>query len=206
MASKASRQFPYTPVKALVFLTCLIPLALIGWGGIQSGNLGGPDPGQTITEALGIAAFQFLLITLLISPLRKITGWAGWLRFRRMLGGLYAFFYAALHVLAFLQFILGWFDLWATFTKRAYIIAGGLAFLLMAPLAATSTRGGMMKRMGGRGWKPLHRLIYSSALLAWVHFLWQARSDVTEMMIYGLVLAVLLGAGCTGQVFPRSFL
>lgn len=189
MASKASRQFPYTPVKALVFLTCLIPLALIGWG-IQSGNLG-PDPGQTITEALGIAAFQFLLITLLISPLRKITGWAGWLRFRRMLG-LYAFFYAALHVLAFLQFILGWFDLWATFTKRPYIIAGGLAFLLMAPLAATSTRG-MMKRMG-RGWKPLHRLIYSSALLAWVHFLWQARSDVTEMMIYGLALAVLLGA------------
>ncbi len=187
MASKASRQFPYAPVKVLVFLICLIPLALIGWD-IQSGNLG-PDPGQTITEALGIAAFQFLLITLLISPLRKITGWAGWLRFRRMVG-LYAFFYAALHVLAFLQFILGWFDLWATFTKRPYIIAGGLAFLLMAPLAATSTRG-MMKRMG-RGWKPLHRLIYSSALLAWVHFLWQARSDVTEMMIYGLVLAVLL--------------
>ncbi|RBP70363.1 sulfite oxidase heme-binding subunit YedZ [Marinobacter nauticus] len=189
MASKASRQFPYAPVKVLVFLICLIPLALIGWD-IQSGNLG-PDPGQTITEALGIAAFQFLLITLLISPLRKITGWAGWLRFRRMLG-LYAFFYAALHVLAFLQFILGWFDLWATFTKRPYIIAGGLALLLMAPLAATSTRG-MMKRMG-RGWKPLHRLIYCSALLAWFHFLWQARSDVTEMMIYGLALAVLLGA------------
>jgi sulfoxide reductase heme-binding subunit YedZ len=188
MASKASLQFPYTPVKILVFLLCLIPLGLIGWD-IQSGNLG-PDPGQTITEALGIAAFQFLLITLLISPLRKITGWAGWLRFRRMLG-LYAFFYAALHVLAFLQFILGWFDLWATFTKRPYIIAGGLAFLLMVPLAATSTRG-MMKRVG-RGWKPLHRLIYSSAALAWVHFLWQARSDVTEMMIYGLLLAVLLG-------------
>ncbi len=128
MASKASRQFPYAPVKVLVFLICLIPLALIGWD-IQNGNLG-PDPGQTITEALGIAAFQFLLITLLISPLRKITGWAGWLRFRRMVG-LYAFFYAALHVLAFLQFILGWFDLWAAFTKRPYIISGGLAILLM---------------------------------------------------------------------------
>lgn len=189
MASRTFSQFPYTPVKILAFLICLIPLGLVGWD-IRSGNLG-PDPGQTITEALGIAAFQFLLITLLISPLRKITGWAGWLRFRRMLG-LYAFFYAALHVLAFLQFILGWFDLWATFTKRPYIIAGALAFLLMVPLAATSTRA-MMKRMG-RGWKPLHRLIYSSAVLAWVHFLWQARSDVTEMMIYGVVLAVLLGA------------
>lgn len=173
MASKASRQFPYTPVKALVFLTCLIPLALIGWG-IQSGNLG-PDPGQTITEALGIAAFQFLLITLLISPLRKITGWAGWLRFRRMLG-LYAFFYAALHVLAFLQFILGWFDLWATFTKRPYIIAGGLAFLLMAPLAATSTRG-MMKRMGRR--LETRYIALSTARHSWPGFIFCGRRAAT---------------------------
>ncbi|MGC8121917.1 sulfite oxidase heme-binding subunit YedZ [Marinobacter sp. VGCF2001] len=189
MAAKGSRRFPYTTVKGFLLLICLIPLFLIGWD-LRNGSLG-PDPGQTITETLGITAFQLLLITLAISPLRKLTGWAGWLRFRRMLG-LFVFFYASLHLLAFLQFILGWFDLWDTFTKRPYIIAGALAFVLMIPLAFTSTKG-MMKKLGRR-WKPVHRLIYSSAVLVWIHFLWQARSDITEMVLYGVVLAILLAA------------
>ncbi len=173
--------------KCLVFLLALVPLALLV-GDILNANLG-PDPGQVITEALGIAAFQLLLATLAITPLKKITGWNGWLRYRRMLG-LFAFFYAVLHVLAFLQLLLGWMDLWATFTRRPYIIAGAGAFLLMMPLAVTSTRA-MMKR-AGPWWKPLHRLIYLSAVLAWVHFLWQARSDITEMVVYGVILAALL--------------
>lgn len=188
MATAADKRFPYLWAKVVIFILCLTPLGVIAWD-LGAGELG-PDPGQAITEALGLATFQFLLITLLITPLKKVTGWAGWIRFRRMLG-LYAFFYGVLHVLAFLQFILGWHDLWATFTKRPYIIAGALAFTLMVPLALTSTKK-MMKKMG-RGWKPLHRLIYCSAVLAWVHFLWQARSDITEMVLYGVVLFGLLG-------------
>src|SRR5690554_905685 len=174
-------------VRLLVFIASLVPLGVL-LRQMLEGRLG-PDPGQVITEALGIAAFQLILVTLAITPLRKLTGWNGWLRYRRMLG-LFAFFYAFLHLLAFLQLILGWMDLWATFTRRPYIIAGAGAFLLMMPLAVTSTRA-MMKR-AGPWWKPLHRLIYLSAVLAWVHFLWQARSDITEMVVYGVILAALL--------------
>src|SRR5690554_3085020 len=174
-------------VRLLVFIAALVPLGVL-LRQMLEGRLG-PDPGQVITEALGIAAFQLVLVTLAITPLKKVTGWSGWLRYRRMLG-LFAFFYAALHLLAFLQLILGWMDLWATFTKRPYIIAGAAAFLAMVPLAFTSTRG-MMKRTG-RWWKPLHRLIYPAAILAWVHFLWQARSDITEMVVYAVILAGLL--------------
>ncbi|KPQ27188.1 MAG: sulfoxide reductase heme-binding subunit YedZ [Marinobacter excellens HL-55] len=173
--------------KLLLFLAALLPLGFIVTD-VLAGRIG-PDPGQAITERLGLAAFQFLLLTLVVTPLRQITGWSGWLRLRRMLG-LFVFFYACLHILAFLQLLVGWGDLWATFTQRPYIIAGASAFLLMVPLAATSTKA-MMKRVG-RGWKPLHRLIYPAAVLVWVHFLWQARSDITEMVIYGSVLFVLL--------------
>lgn len=150
----------------------------------------GPDPGEVVTKALGLAAFQLLLITLAMTPLRKITGWVGWLRIRRMLG-LFSFFYAVLHVLAFLQFIVGWQDLWASFTKRPYIILGLVAFAGMLPLALTSTKS-MMKRLGKR-WKSLHRFIYVIALAAWAHFLWQARSDIGVMVLYGAVLLLLLG-------------
>ena len=174
-------------VKVALFLAALVPLFVLTQR-IVLGDLG-PDPAQAITESLGKAAFQLLLATLLMTPLRKLTGWAGWIRCRRMLG-LFVFFYAVLHVLAFLQLILGWGDLWATFTRRPYIIMGAAGFLLLVPLALTSTQK-MMKRMG-RSWKPLHRLIYLSSIFVWLHFLWQARSDVLEMVIYGVVLMLLL--------------
>lgn len=174
--------------RAIVFVLSLLPLLLLVRD-LFTRSLG-PDPGQAITESLGLTAFQFLLLTLLLTPLKKLTGWAGWIRYRRMLG-LFAFFYALLHVLAFLQFILGWVDLWTTFTKRPYIVAGGLAFLMLLPLALTSTKK-MIRRLGKR-WKPLHRLIYPAVVAAWLHFLWQARSDITEMVIYGMALLVLLG-------------
>ena len=149
----------------------------------------GPDPGQEVTESLGIAAFQLLIVTLCMTPLKRWTGWAGWIRVRRMLG-LFAFFYALLHVFAFLQFILGWSDLWATFTKRPYIVAGALSFVMLVPLALTSTKG-MMKRLG-KNWKPLHKLVYPIVVAAWIHFIWQARSDIGEMVVYGLVIVGLL--------------
>ncbi|MBE0486712.1 sulfite oxidase heme-binding subunit YedZ [Marinobacter sp.] len=173
--------------KWVLFFAALLPLGFI-LEDVLNGGIG-PDPGQAITERLGLAAFQLLLLTLAITPLRQVTGWSGWLRFRRMLG-LFAFFYAGLHILAFLQLLLGWSDLWTSFTRRPYIIAGATAFVLMVPLAATSTRATM--RRVGRAWKPLHRLIYPAAVLVWVHFLWQARSDITEMVIYGAILSLLL--------------
>jgi len=175
------------PFRILVFLLSCVPLALLVLD-IATGSLG-PDPGQTVTETLGLSALQLLIVTLLMTPLARWTHWAGWIKVRRMVG-LFAFFYAMLHLMAFLQFILGWTDLWATFTKRPYIIFGTLAFLLLIPLAATSTKA-MMRRLGRR-WKPLHRLIYPAVALVWLHFIFQARSDITEMVIYGLVVVFLL--------------
>ncbi|TYC60477.1 sulfoxide reductase heme-binding subunit YedZ [Marinobacter sp. BW6] len=168
------------------FLAC-VPLLVLAIN-IARQSLG-PDPGQEVTESLGLAALQLLIVTLCMTPLKRWTGWAGWIRVRRMLG-LFAFFYAVLHVLAFLQFILGWSDLWATFTKRPYIVAGALSFLMLVPLALTSTKG-MMKRLG-KSWKGLHKLVYLIAITAWLHFIWQARSDIGEMVAYGLVIVGLL--------------
>lgn len=173
--------------RGLAAVLASVPL-LILMAGIARQSLG-PDPGQKVTESLGIAAFQLLIATLCMTPLRRWTGWAGWVRIRRMLG-LFAFSYALLHVFAFLQFILGWTDLWVTFTKRPYIIAGAFAFLMLTPLAITSTKG-MMKRLG-KNWKPLHKLIYPIVVVAWIHFIWQSRSDIGEMILYGVVVLVLL--------------
>ncbi|MBW0149450.1 sulfite oxidase heme-binding subunit YedZ [Marinobacter arenosus] len=182
-----------SPAFLLGFRVCAAALAsmpVLGllWKLFQGGL--GPDPGQAITESLGLAAFQLLLATLCMTPLKRWTDWGGWLRVRRMLG-LFAFFYAILHVLAFLQFIVGWYDLWATFTKRPYIIAGALAFLCLVPLAITSTKG-MVRKLGGARWKRLHRLIYLAVVLAWIHFIWQARSDVGEMVLYAVIVVWLL--------------
>lgn len=174
-------------LKLVIWAVAVLPLSWLVYQ-LFAGMLG-PDPGQTITESLGLTALQLLLATLMVTPLKRLTGWSGWLKVRRLLG-LFAFFYAVLHVLAFLQFILGWGDLWATFTRRPYIIAGALGFLMLVPLAFTSTKGAM-KRLGRR-WKPLHRLIYPAVGLVWVHFLWQARSDITEMVVYGALVVGLL--------------
>ena len=182
--SKPSKLLAFRLLVAGVAIT---PLLLINMDIVNQAL--GPDPGQEVTEALGIAALQLLIATLFMTPLRRWTGWSGWLRIRRMLG-LFAFFYAVLHVFAFLQFILGWTDLWATFTKRPYIVAGAVAFFLLVPLALTSTKG-LMKRLGKR-WKPLHKLIYPAVVIAWLHFIWQARSDVGEMTAYGVVILGLL--------------
>lgn len=183
-----TRERLITVFRLLVAALALLPLVLLATDISQSAL--GPDPGEVVTERLGLTAFQLLLITLAMTPLKRLTGWAGWLRVRRQLG-LFCFFYACLHVLAFLQFVIGWQDLLASFTKRPYILAGLLAFLVLLPLALTSTRG-MIRRLGKR-WKLLHRGIYLAAIAAWVHFLWQARSDIGEMLAYGLVLALLLG-------------
>lgn len=198
--------------KTLIFLLALAPLLWLVWD-IFTGQLG-PDPGKTITRALGLDALKLLVATLAMTPLRRMTGWPLWLRSRRMLG-LYTLFYASLHVLCYLQFIAGWQDILNDVAKRPYITVGFAAFVMLIPLGVTSTRG-MMRRLG-KNWVRLHRLIYPLTLLVWIHFLWQARSDIGVMVAYGAVLGLLLlsrvwwafrkrsrGALSAGSVASRS--
>ena len=177
-------------LKVAVFLAALIPLALLGLKAYQ-GNLGA-NPIEVITHATGDWTLRFLLITLSITPLRRITGWQGWIRFRRMLG-LFAFFYGLLHFTTWI-WLDKFFDLHemiADVYKRTFITFGMGALLLMLPLALTSTRG-WIRRLG-KHWQTLHRLIYFSAFLGVVHYWSLVKADVTKPEEYGIILAVLLG-------------
>ena len=175
--------------KPLVFFLCLAPLALLVYRG-ASGEIG-PNPVEEVTHFTGDWTLRILLITLAVTPLRRIAGMGWLLRFRRMLG-LFAFFYACLHLLTYLWldqfFALG--AILEDIVQRPYITAGFAAFLLMVPLAVTSTKG-MVRRLGKR-WKTLHRAVYAIAVLGVLHFLWLAKADITEPAIYGLVLSLLL--------------
>ena len=183
--------------KALVHALAMAPLAILLWqawqvaGGIDIDALGA-DPVAEIEHRTGTWALRLLLVTLAVSPLRQLTGQAGVLRFRRMLG-LYAFFYASLHLSAFLALDLrGWWNtIFEEILRRPYITVGFLAWLGLVPLAITSTRG-WMRRLG-RGWGRLHRLVYAVAALAVLHFWWIVKSDLREPLLYAGILAVLLG-------------
>lgn len=174
----------------VVFLLCLVPLARLVLGAAD-GSLGA-DPAETIMLSTGEWALRLLLLTLLVSPLRSWTGWGRIFRVRRMLG-LYAFFYASIHLVAFSQFYLGWSfaALAEELVERPYITVGFAAWLLLLPLALTSTRA--MQRRLGRNWARLHRLVYPVAVLACCHLLWQVRSDLGEALAYITVVAILLG-------------
>jgi sulfoxide reductase heme-binding subunit YedZ len=175
--------------KPLVFALCLTPFALLVYHA-ATGEIG-PNPVEAVTHATGDWALRLLLVTLAVTPLRWLTG-RGWLlRFRRMLG-LFAFFYASLHVLTYL-WLDQFFDLRAIVedvSERPYIALGLGAYLLMVPLAATSTRS-MVRRLGRR-WQVLHRAVYPLAVLAVLHFLWLVKADMTEPAVYAAVLGVLL--------------
>ena len=172
-----------------IFVLCLLPFVWVLYAAIY-GDLG-PDPAESVMLFTGEWSLRMLALTLLISPLRVLTGWSQLIKVRRMLG-LYAFFYCCVHFLAFLQFYIGWAP--AALTKelaeRPYITLGFSAWLFMLPLALTSTRG--MQRRLRRNWQRLHRLVYPAAVLACLHLLWQARSDVGEAIIYILIFAALL--------------
>ena len=171
----------------IIFLASLGPLATAFWRAF-TGDLGA-DPGKELVEFLGITALVFLLITLSLTPLKMITKSAQVIRFRRMLG-LYCFFYALLHVTGYLLFLANWADFLEDILKRPYITLGFLAFVVLTILAFTSPKA-MVRRLA-RNWKKLHRLIYIAAVLVIIHFLWQAKADITEPVVYGLVTAVLL--------------
>jgi len=177
-------------IRWTLFALCLLPLAGLIHA-LATGSIG-PDPAEQIMHVTGEWALRILLLTLLISPLRRWTGWAPWLRLRRMLG-LYAFFYASLHLLAFGQLLLGWTPalLWEELLERPYITVGFAAWLFMLPLAITSTR--TMQRRLGANWRRLHRLVYPVAILACLHLLWQVRSDIGEALIYIVITGSLLG-------------
>ena len=192
--------------KVIVFLACLAPLARLGLKAV-SGNLGA-NPIEVITHSTGDWTLIFLLITLSITPLRKLTGQLWLIRFRRMFG-LFAFFYVVLHFLTYI-WLDKFFDLHemlADVAKRRFITVGFTGFLLLIPLALTSTRG-WIGRLGGRRWNVLHRLIYFSAIAGVIHYWWLVKADISKPFEYALVLAVLLGyrivAWATGKLRDRE--
>ena len=188
-------------LKPLVFLLCLVPFFLLVWGALTA-NLGA-NPVETITHTTGDWILRFLLIALTFTPLRRITGWNWLLRFRRMTG-LFAFFYAILHFTIYCISISGldFKEIGIDIVKRPYVTVGFLSFVLMIPLAITSTRK-WIGRLGGKRWQLLHRLIYLSAICGVLHYLWQVKLDITYPVRYGMVLAVLLLFRVWTAVRPR---
>ncbi len=179
-------------IKPLLLAAILAPLAAYGTGLLRDSL--GANPIEAITRASGDWALRLLLATLAMTPLRRLTGWSGWLRLRRMLG-LGSFFYASVHLLLYLwldQFF-DWAEIGADIVKRPFITVGMLTWLLLVPLAVTSTRG--WQRRLRRRWVLLHRLVYGAAPLALLHFWWmrEAKVAVVEPLLYALLLTVLLG-------------
>jgi methionine sulfoxide reductase heme-binding subunit len=177
--------------KALVFINSLVPLALLGWDGVRQ-NLGA-NPLEYVTRTTGMLTLIFLTLTLLVTPLRKLTGW-NWLGMQRRMLGLYAFFHGALHFLTYIWFD-RFFDLKSTLgdvVQRPFIAIGFASFLIMIPLAVTSTNK-MVKRLGGKRWNRLHKSAYVAAILGAIHYYLLVKSDTRLPLAFALVLAVLLG-------------
>lgn len=184
-------QPPIGPIKAALFALCLVPLALLAWRAYTD-NLGA-NPIEAITRGTGDWTLRFLLITLAVTPLRRLTGAHWLLRLRRMLG-LFAFFYAALHFTTYF-WLDQFFDLQAIakdILKRPFITVGFAAFVLLIPLAATSNNAAI-RRLGGRKWQSLHRSVYAIAILGVVHYWWLVKKDISEPLLYASILGILLG-------------
>jgi methionine sulfoxide reductase heme-binding subunit len=178
-------------LKPVVFVSCLGPFLWLVYNAFW-GDLG-VNPVETITNETGIWTLRLLAATIAITPLRWLTKWNPIINFRRMIG-LFAFFYGSTHFSIY--FILDrslMFDgLWDDIVKRPYITVGFTAFVLMIPLAITSTKG-WIRRLGGQRWNLLHKLVYVSASLGVLHYWWKVKLDVTNPMIYAAIVAVLLG-------------
>jgi len=179
--------------KPPVFILCLLPAAALVAGafGLQAFSLG-TDPVAKLLHQFGLWGLRFLLATLTITPLRWLTHWNWLIGYRRMLG-LFAFFYLTLHLSTYLVLDQGLnlSRIGADIVKRPYITIGMTAYLMLIPLAVTSTKG-MMRRLGRR-WQKLHRMVYVIATLGVWHFYWQVKQDVREPLIYAGLLGILLG-------------
>jgi sulfoxide reductase heme-binding subunit YedZ len=177
-------------LKVGVFGACLMPLAVLA-GQALTHTLGA-NPIDEITDQTGIWTLRMLLITLAVTPARRLTGWNRLIQLRRMLG-LFAFFYGSLHFLTYIwldqSFVLE--DIIADVMERPFITVGFASFTLLIPLAVTSTAA-MIKRLGGKWWQRLHRLVYAIAIGGVVHYLWLVKADIQQPLFYGGILAVLL--------------
>ena len=192
---------PHRISKVLIFVACLAPVVWL-FVAAATGNLSA-NPIKDITEATGTWTLRFLLVTLTVTPLRKITGWTEAIKFRRMLG-LFAFFYGFLHFMTY--FSLDQFfsipDIIKDVSKRPFITAGFTGFVLMVPLAITSTKK-WIGRLGGKRWQWLHRLIYVSSIAGVVHYLWLVKADTQRPITYGILLSILLGYRLLMSFLPR---
>jgi sulfoxide reductase heme-binding subunit YedZ len=178
-------------IKALVFTLSLLPLAYYGWGAWH--DTLGANPIEAVTRGLGTWALNFLLLTLAMTPLRKLFGWHAALRLRRMLG-LFSFFYALLHLVSYLWFdqFFAWNEIAHDILERPFITVGMATFVLLLPLAATSNHWAI-RRLGGRRWQALHRTVYAIAILAVLHYSWLVKADQSQPLLYAGILVVLLG-------------
>jgi sulfoxide reductase heme-binding subunit YedZ len=197
----SGRRWIWWIVKPLAFLGGLTPLlALIWWA--ESGQLSA-NPLDDITDQTGTWTLRFLMITLAITPLRRLTGWNSLIRFRRM-SGLFAFSYGFLHFITYV-----WLDKFFDFAaivmdipQRPFITAGFTGLVLMLPLAITSTKK-WIRRLGGKRWQMLHRLVYVTATAGVIHYLWLVKADTHRPVRYGILLAVLLGFRAWNALQPR---
>ena len=176
-------------VKPVVFVLALVPLAALIFF-VLTGRTSA-NPAEDILLTTGIWALRFLLATLTITPLRRLTGWSVLIQYRRMLG-LFAFFYATVHLASYIAFdrFFAFDEILADVAKRPFITAGMTAFALMLPLAVTSTKG-WIRRLGRR-WQALHRLVYVAAIAACLHFVWKVKVVIGEPVYYAAFLALLL--------------
>lgn len=194
------RMFVWT--KAVIFVLCLVPLARLVIGAPL--DLLGVNPVETIRRSTGTWTLAFVLATLSVTPLRRFTGWHWLARLRRMLG-LYAFFYAVLHLISYV-WLEQFFDIAAIIkdiVKRPFITIGFAAFAMMVPLAVTSTDA-MVRRMGGRNWMALHKLVHVLAICGVIHYWWLVKRDITQPAIYALVLLLLLGYRVVAALRKRA--
>jgi len=188
--------------KAPVFLACLAPVTWLAWAAVHARL--GANPISEITKETGTWTLRFVVLTLAITPIRRLAGWNALVRYRRMLG-LFAFFYGTLHFLTYV-----WLDQFfdtASITKdvikRPFITVGLTAFVLMVPLAPASTTG-WIRRLGGKRWQALHRLVYATAVLGVVHYWWLVKADISRPLAYGALVATLLAARLVFRVKPKA--
>ncbi|VAW50346.1 Protein-methionine-sulfoxide reductase heme-binding subunit MsrQ [hydrothermal vent metagenome] len=176
-------------VKLILFLLCLLPFILLLADVIN--NKLGTNPVETLTHETGLWALRFLLISLTITPLRKISKINELIKFRRMLG-LFAFFYACLHFITYVWFdqFFDWREILIDIPKRPFITIGFVSFILLLPLAITSTNN--MQRRLKKKWRILHRLVYVIPVLVVIHFIWSLKADYTEPFFYALVFSLLM--------------
>jgi sulfoxide reductase heme-binding subunit YedZ len=185
-----------------VWIACLVPLGYLA-GCFLAGDLG-PNPIDFVTDTLGDWTLRLLLASLALTPVRILTGMAWPIALRRLLG-LFAFAYASMHFLVWvvLDFFFEWSLMLEDIAKRPYITVGVSALLLLTPLALTSTSG-MIKRLGARNWRRLHRLVYVAAILGVLHYVWLAKVGVRTPWVYAAVLALLLGVRAIDALRRRT--